>query len=72
MMKAVGVKGFDAKLMVFAFGVGGSIYKQTLKDLKQVGVSAAARTKILRDLHSVTSAVYMITWRRILDTQIPR
>ena len=47
LMEALKLKRFDAQLMIFAFGVGGSIYKQTMKDLRQLGVSAAACTKIL-------------------------
>ena len=74
LMEALKLKGFDAQLMIFAFGVGGSIYKQTMKDLRQLGVSAAACTKILTEipLHSVTSATNIITQRRILDKQIRR
>ena len=72
LLEALALRGFDAQLMIFVFGVGGTIYKQTLTDMKKLGVSAAACTKTLKDihLHSVKCTVNMITQRRILDGQL--
>ena len=36
---ALGLRGFDVKPMIFAFGVGGTIYKQSVEDMRQLGVS---------------------------------
>ena len=56
--------------MIFAFGVGGTIYKQSVEDMRQLGVSATAITKTLKEVHvhSVTCATNIIQ-RRILDSQ---
>ena len=57
--------------MIFAFGVGGTIYKQSVEDMRQLGVSATAITKTLKEIHvhSVTCATNIIIQRRILDSQ---
>lgn len=62
---------FDVKPMIFAFGVGGTIYKQSVEDMRQLGVSTTAITKTSKEvhLHSVTCATNIITQRRILDSQ---
>ena len=71
LMDALKLRGFDAKLMIFAFGAGGTIYKQSMEDMRQLGVSAAVITKTLKDihLHSVTHATNIITQCKILDRQ---
>ena len=71
LMEALTLRGFDAKLMIFAFGVGGTIYKQSMEDMRQLGFSTAVITKTLKDihLHFVTYATDIITQRRILDRQ---
>ena len=55
--------------MIFAFGVGGTIYKQSVEDMRQLGVSATAITKTLKEvhLHSVTCATNIIIQCRILE-----
>ena len=65
------LRGFDVKPMIFAFGVGGTIYKQSVEDMRQLGVSTKAITKTLKEvhLHSVACATNIITQRRILDSQ---
>ncbi len=70
-MQALQIRGYDAKLMTFTFGVGGSIYQQAHKDMQELGVSVTAAKTTLRaiHLHSVESAVKIITQRRILDRQ---
>ena len=68
---ALELRGFDVKPMIFAFGVGGTIYKQSVEDMRQLGVSATAITKTLKEVHvhSVTCAPNIITQRRIMDSQ---
>ena len=63
LMDALTLRGFDAKLIIFAFGVGGTIYRQSMEDMRQLGVSTAVITKTLKDihLHSVTYATNIIT-----------
>ena len=65
------LRGFDVKPMIFAFGVGGTIYKQSVEDMRRLGVSSTAITKIVKEVHvhSVTCATNIITQRRILDSQ---
>ena len=57
--------------MIFAFGVGGTIYKQSVEDMRQLGVSSTAITKTLKEVHvhSVTCATSIFTQCRILDSQ---
>ena len=71
LMDALTPRGLYAKLMIFAFMVGGTIYRQTMEDMRQLGVSTANITKTLKDihLHSVTYATNIITQRRLLDRQ---
>ena len=38
---ALELRGFDVKPMIFAFGVGGTIYKQSVEDMRQPGVSTS-------------------------------
>ena len=68
---ALELRGFDVKPMIFAFGVGGTIYKESVEDMRQLGVGTTAITKTLKEvhLHSVTCATNIITQRRILDSQ---
>ena len=55
------------------FGVGGTIYRQSMEDMYQLGVSTctAVITKTLEDIHlySVTYAINIITQCRILEGQ---
>ena len=71
LMNAIENRGLDARLMIFTFGVGGTIYSQSKDDMSQLGVGATSITKALKEihLHSVTTAVAIITQRRILDGQ---
>ena len=71
LMNALEDRGLDARLMIFTFGVGGTVYKQSKDDMRQLGVDAADITITLKEihLHSVTTAVAIITQRRILDRQ---
>ena len=64
-------RGFNVKPMIFVFGVGGNIYKQSVEDMRQLGVSSTAITKTLKEVHvhSVTCAANIITRRRVLDSQ---
>ena len=68
---ALELRGFDVEPIIFAFGVGGTIYKQSVEDLRQLGVSTTSITKTLTEvhLHSVTCATNIITQHRIVDSQ---
>ena len=70
---ALELRVFDVKPMIFAFGVGGTIFQQSVEDMRQLGVSSPAITKPLKEVHvnSVTCATNIITQRRILDSQKP-
>ena len=39
---ALELRGFDVKPMIFAFGIGGTIYKQSVEDMRQLGLLAGA------------------------------
>ena len=68
---ALELRGFDVKPMIFAFGVGGTIYNQSVEDMRQLGFSTTAIPRTLNEvhLHSVPCATNIITQRRILDRQ---
>ena len=68
---ALELRGFDVKPIIFAFGVGGTIYKQAVEDLHQPGVSTMAITTPSKEahLHSVKCATNIIIQRRVLDSQ---
>ena len=72
------LRGYDVKPMIVTFGVGLTIYKQSVEDLHPIGVNTTAissnTTAISRTLkevhlHSVTCAINIITQRRMLDIQ---
>ncbi len=71
LMHALQVRGFDAKLMVLTFGLGGTVYQQAAEDLRLLGVNMTSVKNTLRaiHLHSVECAVNIITQRRIMDRQ---
>ena len=71
LMHALQVGGFDAKLMVQTFGLGGIVYQQAAEDLRLLGVHTTSVKDTLRavHLHSVECAVGIITQRRIMDRQ---
>ena len=47
LMKALALQGYDARLMIFTFGVGGSIFQQAKDNLKALGVDQTAIKKVL-------------------------
>ena len=63
LMKALTLQGYDARLMIFIFGVGGSILQQAKDDLKVLGVDQTAIKKVLRgiQLHSVEYVAKFVT-----------
>ncbi len=71
LMHALQVRGFDAKLMVLTFGLGGTVYQQAAEDMRLLGVDMTSMKNMLRaiHLHSVECAVNIITQRRIMDRQ---
>lgn len=70
-MDTLALRGFDPKLMIFAFGFGGTVYKESLDHMQQLGVSTATITKSLKEvrLRSVTCVANIITQCRNLDEQ---
>ena len=61
---ALNLRGSDVKPMIFAFEVGGTIYKQSVEDMRQLGVSSTAITKTLKEVH-----VHSVTWATNIITQ---
>ncbi len=67
LMHALQVKGFDAKLMVLTFGLGGTVYQQIAcaEDMRLPGVNMTSVQNTLRAIHlhsgSVECAVHIIT-----------
>ena len=63
LMHALQVRGFDAKLMVLTFGLGGTVYQQAAEDQRLLGVNMTSDKNTLRaaHLHSVECAVNIIT-----------
>ena len=47
LVDALKLRGFDVKLMKVAFGGGGTIYKQSVEDMRHLGVSATTGEKPL-------------------------
>ncbi len=60
------MRGFDAKLMILTYGVGGIIYKQTSENMQILGMSSTPITMTLRaiHLHSVQCAINIIMTHR--------
>ena len=46
LLKAMELQGFDTRLLIFTFGVGGTIYKQTQDALQSVGMNVVRTTQI--------------------------
>ena len=74
LLKALDLRGFDTRLGVLTFGVGGSIYKGTQAILSDVGIIPAELKKVLKDiqLHSVEYLHTIVIQRRHLDSQALR
>ena len=51
LMHALQVRGFDAKLMVLTFGLGGTVYQQAAQDLRLLGVNMTSVKSTLRAIH---------------------
>ena len=68
-MQALTLRGYDARLMVFTFGVGGSIFQQAKDDLKELGVDATTSKRDIH-LHSVEYVTKIVTQRRIMDRTV--
>ncbi len=45
------VRGFDAKLMVWTVGLGGTVYQQAAEDLRLLGVNMTSVRNTLRAIH---------------------
>ena len=46
-MQALSLQEYDARLMVFTFGVWGSIFQQARDDVRELGVDMATNKKAL-------------------------
>ena len=73
-MKALDLQGFDARLLILTFGVGGTIYKRTLDSLEIAGVGTMEMKTLLKDihLHSVACLHNIVIQRRCLDSEALR
>ena len=65
------LRSVNVKPMSSAFGLGGTVYKQFMEDMRQFGVRPTTVTRTMKEvhLHSATRATNIITQRRILDRQ---
>ena len=68
---ALNLRGSGVKPMMFAFGVGGTIHRQSLEDMRQSGVGTTALTDPFQEIHlqSVACATNVITQCRNVDWQ---
>ena len=55
LLKALEMQGFDVRLLILTFSVGGTIYKRTQDYLEDVGIGPVEMKSLLKDinLHSV-------------------
>ena len=74
LMKALNLQGFDARLLILTFGVGGTIYKRTQDSLEITGVGTMEMKTLLKDihLHSVACLHNIVIQRRCLDSEALR
>ena len=65
LLKALEMRGFDARLLMLTCVVGGTIYKRTQDYSKDVGISPVEMKKLLRDirLHSVEYTSKMLPFK---------
>ena len=72
LLKAMELQGFDTRLLILTFGVGGTIYTRTQDALQGVGVSPTDMIKLLKaiHLHSVACLHNIVVQRRQLDSEI--
>ena len=68
------MQGFDVRLLILTFGVGGIIYKRTQDYLEDVGIGPVEMKKLLKDihLHSVEYLHNIVVQRRKLDSEALR
>ena len=74
LMKALDLQGFAARLLILAFGVGGTIYKRTEDSLDIARVGPLGMKKLLKDihLHFVTYLHNIVIQRCHLDSEALR
>ena len=72
LMQALKLRGFDVRLGILAFGVGGTIFKTTRDALKDVGIEPNPLKKLLRDIntHSVQCLHNIVVQRRKMDSDL--
>ena len=51
LMKALELRDYQAQLMAFVFGFGGTIFDQTMTDLGEIGVESTACKATLKEVH---------------------
>ena len=74
LLEALRLQGFDTRLGILAFGVGGTIFKTTQDALRDVGVMPTEMKKLLASIntHSVECLHNIVIQRRQLDSQALR
>ena len=70
LMQALTLREYDARLMVFTFGVGGSIFQRAKDDPKELEVDFTTSKRVLSDIqfHSVehVAKIVICAQRRII------
>ena len=68
------MQGFDVRLLILTFGVGGMIYKRTQDYLEEVGIGNVEMKRLLKDihLHSVEYLYNIVVQRRKLNSEALR
>ena len=74
LLHALEVQGFDTRLAILTFEVGGTLYKPTKDALRDVGITPAEMKKLLKELHlhSIESLHNIVIQRRMLELQALR
>ena len=69
-MKVLDLQGFDARLLILTFGVGGTNYKRTQDSLEIAGFKTMKMKKLLKDIHLHSVAcLHTIVIQRVALTQ---
>ena len=74
LLQALEAQGFDTRLAILTFGVGGTLYKPTKDALHDVGITPTEMKRLLKELHlhSIECLHNVVIQRRMLDSQALR
>ena len=74
LLEALELQGFDSRLGILTFGVGGTIYRSTQDALRDVGVMPADMKRLLTSInsHSIECLHNIVVQRRQLDSKALR